>query len=512
MRRLTTLILALIAVVTAFAIPPVKVDNALKQLDASLSRRQYFLEIRQRNIDSLTFLYHADTTRHDLLMAIGEAYRGFNNDSALVYFGIGVALPGEERLPFCWKQASLLPLSVFFDRATILFNSIDIAQVPDTLLSSYYDCGRQMYSYLYAFFRDYPDKAAPYLQASLDMQDKLLEELKPDSPEYRFNEAEYMFLTEQGEVAKLMLQDVLADPSTDLREVARAAHHLSSLAKENGDEDAYNYYLAVSANADVLTATREVASLQELGASLYDAGDIARAHKYLSTALANAVECGAPLRMIETSRSLPIIERAHISNINSKHRTINIVVLSLLLLLIVLAVVLIVLRCEMKRMSALQEKLRAANAAKEVYISRFLQLCSIYMDKLNQFCKIATRKLAAGQADELYRMTKSGKFAEEQSHEFYEVFDNAFLHIYPNFVARVNALLRPDSQIELMPGEMLNTDLRILAFMRLGIVDSARIAQILNYSLNTIYSYRNRLKARAINRENFEADVMKIDL
>jgi len=145
-----------------------------------------------------------------------------------------------------------------------------------------------------------------------------------------------------------------------------------------------------------------------------------------------------------------------------------------------------------------------------VYISQFLQLCSIYMDKLNQFCKIASRKLAAGQSDELYRMTKSGKFVEEQSSEFYEVFDNAFLHIYPDFVAQVNVLLRPDCRIELRPGELLNTDLRILAFMRLGIEESARIAQVLNYSLNTIYSYRNRLKARAVNKETFEKDVMNI--
>ncbi len=75
----------------------------------------------------------------------------------------------------------------------------------------------------------------------------------------------------------------------------------------------------------------------------------------------------------------------------------------------------------------------------------------------------------------------------------------------------VNALLLPDCQIELKDGEKLNTDLRILAFMRLGIEESARIAQVLNYSLNTIYAYRNRLKARAINRDTFEADIMKID-
>ena len=180
-------------------------------------------------------------------------------------------------------------------------------------------------------------------------------------------------------------------------------------------------------------------------------------------------------------------------------------------LLLGLAATLFLLHREMKRMSALQNKLKAANYAKEVYISRFLELCSIYMDKLNQFCKISTRKIAAGQTDELFRMVKSGKFVEEQSKEFYEVFDNAFLHIYPGFVDEVNALLLPDEKIELKEGEKMNTDLRILAFMRLGIEESAKIAQVLNYSLNTIYAYRNRLKSRAINRETFEADIMKID-
>ncbi len=150
----------------------------------------------------------------------------------------------------------------------------------------------------------------------------------------------------------------------------------------------------------------------------------------------------------------------------------------------------------MAKMRLLQNSLRSANKVKEVYISQFLQLCSIYMDKLNQFCKIANRKIAAGQVDELYRMTRSGKFVEEQSREFYEVFDNAFLHIYPDFVADVNSLLLPDQQIVLRDGELLNTDLRILAFI--------------NYSLNTIYAYRNRLKARAVNRNTFEAEIMKI--
>lgn len=99
-------------------------------------------------------------------------------------------------------------------------------------------------------------------------------------------------------------------------------------------------------------------------------------------------------------------------------------------------------------MALLRDRLTSANEIKETYISQFLSLCSIYMDKLNQFCKIADRKISAGQVEELHKMTRSGKFIEEQSREFYEVFDDAFLHIYPSFVDKVNALLVEDGKIE----------------------------------------------------------------
>ena len=132
------------------------------------------------------------------------------------------------------------------------------------------------------------------------------------------------------------------------------------------------------------------------------------------------------------------------------------------------------------------------------------------MEKLTQFSDTVNRKISAGKAEDLYKITKSGKFIEEQSKEFYDVFDNAFLNIYPTFIENVNALLLPDKQIELKEDEKLNTDLRILAFMKLGIDDSGRIAQMLNYSVNTIYAYRNKLKNRAIDRDNFEENIAKI--
>ena len=132
------------------------------------------------------------------------------------------------------------------------------------------------------------------------------------------------------------------------------------------------------------------------------------------------------------------------------------------------------------------------------------------MEKLTQFSDTVNRKISAGKAEDLYKITKSGKFIEQQSREFYDVFDNAFLNIYPNFIENVNSLLMPDKQIELKNDEKLNTELRILAFMKLGIDEGSRIAQMLNYSVNTIYAYRNKIKNKAINRDTFEDDIMKI--
>jgi hypothetical protein len=132
------------------------------------------------------------------------------------------------------------------------------------------------------------------------------------------------------------------------------------------------------------------------------------------------------------------------------------------------------------------------------------------MDRLMQFSKMVKRKLAAGKVDDVTRLLKSGKYMDEQSDEFFAVFDDAFLHIYPTFVTDVNKLLREDAQIELKEDELMNADLRLLAFMRLGIDDSSVIAQILNYSVNTVYAYRNKLKQRAIDRTTFEQEIMRI--
>ena len=60
-------------------------------------------------------------------------------------------------------------------------------------------------------------------------------------------------------------------------------------------------------------------------------------------------------------------------------------------------------------------------------------------------------------------------------------------------------------------GKRLTTESRVLALIRIGITDNQSIAAILRASLTTIYTYRSKLKARALDKDNFESNVKSID-
>ena len=56
------------------------------------------------------------------------------------------------------------------------------------------------------------------------------------------------------------------------------------------------------------------------------------------------------------------------------------------------------------------------------------------------------------------------------------------------------------------PGS-LTPALRIFALIRLGITDNNQIARVLDYSFNTVYNYRVRIRNKAKNPATFEQDV-----
>ena len=489
----------------------------LDRLDRELAKREAYVAARNTRIDSLRALREIESPDKALehTAEIADLYRGFLTDSALVECARGEGLAcrsGDSAMAFRMRLERIqqMPLAGFGYAAVEELERMPLDSLSYSERTMALRAGRQMYSYIAAQYPNFPEEEARWNAKATEVQGMLVEMLDPDSPDMLLNAGEYEFMKGNDSHAYTILTELLERIDRDSNMAARVASLIGQVLSRQGRVDESLYYLALSAIADVRSATREVTSLQQLGIALYEKGDVSRADYYLQEALASAVECHASMRMLQTSEAIPLISAAG-REAASRNRAVLYCVLCLMALLAAGLIVLIIrLKHEMHRQQLLRNNLEATNHAKEVYMSEFISLCTVYMNKLNRFCEIAARKISTGATDELYRMTKSGRFAEEQSRDFYETFDGAFLHIYPDFAERVNALLRDDSKLELGPGEKLNTDLRILAFIRLGVEDSHKIAQALNYSVNTIYSYRNRLRNRAINRDTFDEDVMKI--
>ncbi len=507
------------------------VERSLIQLDNELKHRDHYLEKRVSRLDSLKKVRRGlegkDTVAWlETTMEIAKGYNSFNNDSAIIYYtkGYDAALEIATATPpsplastadslqaeFRLRRATYMSLSGFVSDAVNEYEAVDTSRMNDGLKATYHESGRQMYYFISSYYGGWLETYDYWNNRSIESQRQLIPLLDPASNEYHLNLGEYFYNIREYARSREILLNLIGKIKKDSPTYAIATHILASIALTRGDRNEHLYFLTQSAIADTRQATLEVTSLQELAGVLYQMDDKRRAHEYISVAMNNAVESRASVRMMKTTELLSLVEGDHNSQIALWRTWMYAIIAVLVMCMFALIVSIFFLRRQLTRVARMKQELQDANQTKDVYLSQFLSLCSIYMDKLKQFGKVVNRKISAGQVDDLYKLTKSGKFVEEQSADFYKVFDDAFLHIYPNFVESVNSLLRPEERIVLADDEQLNSDLRILAFMRLGIDDTTRVAQILNFSVNTIYAYRNRLRNRAINRATFESDIMAI--
>lgn len=490
-------------------------ERVLTQLDRDLKSRETYIETKKRNIelikDSLSRT-ESEPNRQPFYMKLGDTYASFNNDSCLLYYSKGYDYARstgnwEDEVKFRVKRAVMLPLSGYINDAWDEFSDIDVSKVPETLLPFYYESGRQLCSYIASFYSGEESKAY-WSGLERDFLNKYLS-LNPQDDQFFFiNEAADLINKGKYAQARGVLEDLISGVDQSSNIFARACYFLAKIAGLTADSDSELYYLAKSSVCDMQSAVLEVTALQELGQIMADKGEIDRAYAYLSAALLNSVECHAAVRMLQTSSVLPFIQQSHSQQISQWRSRIYLIVVLLAVLIAFMIVGLLFLRHQVHRIATLKDRLESANQLKDIYIGQFFRLSSVYIDRMNQLSQIVNRKISAGKVDELYKLTQSNKFVEEQMQDFYKIFDDAFLNIYPTFVSEVNNLL--SDKIELKEGQLLNNELRILAFYRLGLEDTTQVAQILNYSVNTIYAYRNRLRNRAFDRKNFDRDVMKI--
>ena len=332
----------------------------------------------------------------------------------------------------------------------------------------------------------------------------------------------------------------LAESSFGTPQYALVAYQRFRLFESMGKKDEHLYYLVLSAISDVRSAIKEQSSLMVLAQELNRKGDLKRAYDYINFSWEISQFYKTRLRSWMNITPLSMINGNYQDIIKQQNRELLIYIACVALLALLLVIALIYIYRQMKALSiakkGLQEvnerlfslneeleevnrhlrstnlELSESNLIKEAYIARFFKLCSVYVDRLQAYRKLVNKKLQRGQVAELLKMTHlSNDIVTVEVQELYANFDSAFLHLFPNFVESLNALLLPEEQIVLKPDELLNTELRIFALIRLGIKDSSQIAELLHYSVNTIYNYRSRVKTKArVSRDDFEDLVAKI--
>lgn len=523
-----------------------RADSLLLKLDQAIKERPIYMEQKELKLVELKRQLHRqipDEERFAILGTLLDEYRSFNTDSALHMAEereqIAIRLGNREYIDNArMNKADVLGMTGMYKEVMDLMRNIHIDRLPVDIHPYYY----HIYRTVYGLMADYAVTAYEkklYTELTDKYRDSLLLVNKDNLLIHTLIQSDQYNVRNEYDKAIRLLTDYLALQKDYEHDVAICAYTLSESYRLKGDKEKEKEYLIVSAMADMKTAVREYISLRKLAVLLYQEGDIERAYSYVKICMEDAAACNARLRKLEILEIFPIINDAYQQKTEKQQEQMKwaLVSISLLSLFLLLAIFYVYKQMKKvaaarrevidanKRLKELNDELHLSNAQlkeanhsiaensylKEEYIGRYMDQCSVYLEKMDNYRRSLGKIAATGNVEELYKNIKSSKFIEGELKEFYTNFDNTFLQLFPTFVEDFNALLADDEQISLKAGERMNTELRIFALIRLGITDSVKIAQSLRYSVTTIYNYRTKVRNKAAgDRDLLEQEVMTI--
>ena len=543
MRRLWVIVVVLAGIISSSAASSVD----FSRLDSLIAEQSHIIDRKEAHLSQLKERLSRETApadRYGTIKQLYEEYAAYQYDSAYAYVSQCLALArqmsddrllNESRLDL----AHILSTACLMDQARLLLGQIDTTRLSATQLIRYYRTCTDLLIYQAEYMQG-TQYAAEAVQQLIALRRRTASLNVPhDDVNYLLTLAECRADSGQSRQAISLLEGLMQHYHSGERLYSIITSTMSFHYGQLGDKEKQMQYLVKSAESDLEGCIRENTSLRAIADILFDEGDIDRAYRYMRVAVDDANFYGTRLRNIQSSRIVPKILDAYQTKQERNHRNMMwllgiISVIALLLVGGVIAIYQLLKRYRRlnEQKKAINEQLSQVNAQlgdtveqlhesnvmlrereklKEEYIARFLTLSSRFVDRGEEQRKALYRLYRDRKTEDLVRELKSTHFGAENAKLFYENFDHAFLNIYPNFVDEVNKLLQEDGKIEVKQGKRLTTESRVLALIRIGITDNQSIAAILRAGLTTIYTYRSKLKARAINKDDFEAQVKAIE-
>ncbi len=529
-------------------------EGLYKRLDTVIDNSQKSVAQREKRISEIRHKLKKtrdNRTKYDSYFRLYKEYQSYNNDSAISQLRHCIRIAKTMNKPsltadcLC-KMALQCSTAGMYTEALSLLKDVNKQYLDKKGLCDYYIAYNHVYGEL-GSYSSMPDIKQEYFNLTRQYRDSLSGVIDHHSDIFLMKEENELINDRQDYSAALKINNKrLAAVKEGTHEYAIVSYFRYLIYMKMNNMDMAKYWLTQSAISDIENAVMDQASLWTLADILSKEGDSKRPYRYITYAWYAAQTFGAKVRNWQISPILNAIDTNYQKEIKARNRELilSFTVVSVLALLLLMLLVyvnkqkkrLTIARNELKKtngqlanlnrqLSDINDaldmsnrnlhdsnlKLNESNRVKEAYIGRFIGLCSLYIDKMDDYRKKVNKMMKNKQLDELFSMTKSTELKEKEVDELYENFDAVFLHLFPDFVIDFNSLLRVEDRVQLNERGKLTTPLRIFALIRLGIDDSSKIAEFLHYSVNTIYNYRAKIKNGALgDRVNFEKEVKEL--
>ena len=509
-------------------------DSVLMRLEEVIENREYFVELKQSKIDRIKKDFLAEynkksvTDLYNYYHELSREYMTFKFDSAFHYshklLKAANQLKDKDRIAGAKTEfANILISAGIFSEAMDTLRSIDLSNTNDVTIAKYYSIMSRGYFDMESFSQSkyystlYREKGMIYFDSALNYY-------PVESWEYYSLNAHKNIKLDNCRAAIDTLNQIINTYDLNNDELAIQMMLLSFAYGILGDEENELKYMVEASVADFMGAKKEAVALFFVAGFLFDHGEVIRASRYINVALEETHLYGSNFRLWQISQYLPVIKSEHIVTIEDQKQKLwnYLIIVSILSFIIVVSLIIIfrqinklnrvkhMLETTNRKLESINEELLLANKIKEEYVGYYFSVSSQMIEKLEKFKNNIYRKFSRKQFDDLAQEIDNINIHKEKLF-LYNKFDQVFLQIFPDFVEKLNTLLKDEEQFTLKEGQLLNTELRIFALIRLGITGNEKIAEILDYSVNTVYSYKTRVRNMArVPKDEFEKEVMKI--
>ena len=488
------------------------------RLDSALVNSTAFEHKRQAFIDSLTVSIKATETDADklpLLLECTKEWRRMSTDSAIAVSSEGIRLAKElgdkeyEQLFICERSLALF-YSGQIDQALRNIQHV-YNKAKDPMVLEACDYTALTINLTHGLFNASCQVETDYLRRARHHLVRLMSHLtQADSIQATFYQG-FIYLIDGNTPGAINCFSKVIDNTSEENRLNLLSHSMmGNLLLEEEDYECAVKHLAIASRLCIENTDRQVLPMLKLVEAFYGLNNYTQAAKYISPSLHNAVDGGMRYNLMRFNNVVLDVNESMENERNKRSVLLTTLLVTMLLLLVVVAYQIYYKRREVKRLQVAEERLARANKAKDTYIAEFMNLCSSYIESLEAYNTLSKHKIAAGQTEQLLEFMRSGKVINQQREKFFDVFDKAFHKLYPDYVEQVNSLLQPSKRISVSTPGDLTTELRVLALSRLGIEDAQAIARFLGVTPSTVYTYRNKLRNRALDRETFDEAVKQI--